>query len=186
MLAKPKINFFKHLLYTEKHLREEINQHKKTLSTSYKNKNVSNASIITIPDVLSRITHIIEENGFILQTLNYPNIHNDRGAAFSLKLILRGPMTQISALLSQLSSNTWIAGVHDFSLEADEHEMTNLEINIFVLLTALNATENSVKQFKLLGFLQDANHFFALLRQPDGQIQIVQEGSIIGSEKDTS
>jgi len=136
-----------------------------------------------ISDILQNIIHVIESNGFTIQTLKPPELKGTEENIFPVQLSLSGPANQILPLLTHLSQDNWTIGIGDFSLQIENNDKANIEITLLILKKTV--CENKMTptylsdSLKVIGYLHDAEHFFALLLLPDGKTQIVQQGSTI-------
>jgi hypothetical protein len=185
--------YFKHKLVELNHLRQIENQMRWNLKT----KRLSTSSVsgilidqnnsIKTNEMLRRMMSIIQEDGFIIQTLKPVYISGENRC--TINVMLTGPVKQISSLINHLSIDHWVMGIKNISLQIDEYDNTTLELEIFALYDPLKKYPEKmllpvpIQQLKLVGYIHNTQYFFALLRLPTGEIKTVQRGDIIGLEK---
>jgi hypothetical protein len=190
-------------LYFNKKIVKLNNMHRieKEIQTDLKNKQewikplFSEKPFEVIP-VLRTIIHRVEESGFHVQTLQPLHIEMIAGSAIlPVNFLVVGPLNQLFVMLTHLLCDERMIGINHFSLQIDEHNIASVEMNIFILNnnTLQEKWELSkkpdllqtfpIKQFKVVGYFHDEQHFFGLLMLPNGQTKAVQKGTIFGAEK---
>lgn len=126
----------------------------------------------SVKQMASLLTHLSRDNWTIgiqdfslkVKNDNDTNVENDNKASI------------------ENNNKTSIENNNGTSLESDSR--ANIEITILILKQQPSEEAFSSKPlpepFKIIGYVHDDNHFFALLLLPNGKTQIVQQGSTIG------
>jgi hypothetical protein len=209
-ILAPKFTELTYVSHLEKKLYYELND--SSLAPSLTKHNIKpeqpffKLTALNNMDVLQHLIHLIENGGFVVQSVQPSSLQTVMGVnVLPITISLIGQIEQLPRLLMGLTSGDLSVGINDFSLNVNDHHLTTIDMNIIVLgidimvKSLTNKTENrkenslndlneliktiSIDQLKLVGFLHANHNFLAFLMMPNGKTQTVQIGETIGLEQ---
>lgn len=196
---KEKIIRLAQLQQTEKKLSKELQAKDQPLDK--KNIMANSTSLIDlspgpnslkVTEVLLKLIRAIEDNNYTVQTLQPLSIQTIAGMpVLPIKILVQGSLRQLSRMLMSFMSH-FRMGVSDFSLQVDEQGMAVLEMSVLIVCLPSTNTVSleqekqintaSLEQIKYVGYMQNDQHFWALIMLPNGKTLAITVGSAIGAK----